>query len=53
LEWLADAPPRAAAIFTPLSSRSDAPSTTTSQIVARKGRVPRAAIITVGLLCAL
>jgi hypothetical protein len=40
-----DAPLRAAAIFAPLSSRTAAPTTTSIQIVTRKTRVPRAAVI--------
>jgi hypothetical protein len=43
-------PLRAAAIFAPLSSRTAAPSTTRSHNVARKGRVPKAAVITFRLL---
>jgi hypothetical protein len=40
-----DLPLRAAAIFAPLSSRTAAPTTTSSHKVARKTRVPSAAII--------
>jgi hypothetical protein len=41
---------RAAAIFAPLSSRSEAPKTMSSHKVAMKGRVPKAAAITFSLL---
>ena len=41
----ANLPLRAAAIFAPLSSRTEAPRTTISHSVARKARVPRGAII--------
>jgi len=38
-------PLRAAAIFAPLASRTEAPKTTSNQIVVRKTRVPKGAII--------
>src|SRR5437763_577179 len=43
--FCAGTPLRAARIFAPLSSRTAAPKTTISHIVARKARVPNAAII--------